>query len=296
MPLPLNGVFTALVTPFKHGKVDEAAFVKLVEDQAEAGIDGVVPVGTTGESPTLSHDEHLRVVELAVTAAKEHHRKTAVIAGTGSNSTEEAIELSQGAEKRGADGLLLVAPYYNKPSQEGLFLHFCKIADAVKIPLILYSIPGRCGVEIAVDTVARLAAARKNIVAIKEAGGSVDRVSQLRQALPDTFAIFSGDDGLTLPFLSVGAVGVISVASNLIPKEMLELIRLFRSGNVAEAEALHRRLHPLFRDLFVETNPVPIKAALARRGGMSAEVRLPLAPLADASLAKLEGTLKALGL
>jgi 4-hydroxy-tetrahydrodipicolinate synthase len=296
MSLPLNGVFTALVTPFKNGEVDEDAFVKLVEEQAEAGIDGVVPVGTTGESPTLTHEEHLRVIELAVTAAKEHHRKTLVIAGTGSNNTQEAIELSQGAEKLGADALLLVAPYYNKPTQEGLFLHFCKVADAVKIPIILYSIPGRCGIEIAVETVARLAAARKNIVAIKEAGGSVERVSQLRQALPESFAILSGDDSLTLPFLSVGAVGVISVASNIIPKEMLELIRLFRAGNVAEAEALHRRLHPLFRDLFIESNPVPVKAALARKGGMSPDVRLPLAPLSHASLAKLEATLDALGL
>lgn len=296
MPLALSGVFTALVTPFKNGAVDEDAFVQLVVAQAEAGVDGVVPVGTTGESPTLSFDEHLRVVELAVTAAKDHHRQTPVIAGTGANSTEEAIELSQGAEKRGADGLLLVAPYYNKPSQEGLFLHFCKIADAVRIPIILYSIPGRCGVEIAVETVARLAAARKNIVAIKEAGGSVDRVSQLRQAVPDAFAILSGDDGLTLPFLSVGATGVVSVASNIVPREMLELVRLFRSGNVAGAEALHRRLHPLFRDLFVETNPVPVKAALARKGGMSGEVRLPLAPLAAASQIKLDATLTALGL
>ena len=293
MELILNGVYTALVTPFRDGGIDEVALAKLIEDQIAAGITGLVAVGTTGESPTLDHPENLRVIELAVKAARG---RVPVVAGTGSNSTAEAIELSQGAEKAGADALLLVAPYYNKPSPEGLFAHFAAIARAVGIPIILYSIPGRCGIEIGVETVARLAAACPNIVAIKESGGSVDRVSQLRQVLPEAFAIFSGDDGLTLPFLSVGAVGVISVASHLVPKEMVELVRLFRGGKVAEAEGLHRRLHALFRDLFIEANPVPVKAALARQGWMTDEVRLPLAPLTEGSRAKLEKTLLAFGL
>ncbi|SDU09513.1 4-hydroxy-tetrahydrodipicolinate synthase [Verrucomicrobium sp. GAS474] len=291
----IQGAYTALVTPFQTGgdKVDEVALTALIEAQIAGGITGIVPVGTTGESPTLDYDEHLRVIELSVQVAKG---RCQVVAGTGSNSTKEAVYLSREAERLGADSLLLVAPYYNKPTQEGLYQHFLKIAGAVSIPIILYSIPGRCGIEIAVETVARLAAAAPNIVAIKEAGGSVDRVTQLRQALPASFAILSGDDGLTLPFLSVGAVGVISVASNVVPKEVADLVSLFASGKTAEAEALHRRLTPLFRDLFVETNPVPTKFALARRGAMTEEVRLPLVPLSAAGREKVGKTLDALGL
>jgi 4-hydroxy-tetrahydrodipicolinate synthase len=288
----LQGVYTALVTPFRDGEIDEDAFLALIEAQAAAGVAGIVPVGTTGESPTLNHEEHLRLIELAATGAKG---RLQVIAGTGSNSTAEAIELSQGAERLGADGLLLVAPYYNKPTQEGLVAHFNAIADAVRIPIVLYSIPGRCGVEIAVETVVKLAR-KKNIIGLKEAGGSVDRVSQLRQALPDSFVLLSGDDGLTVPFLSVGAAGVVSVASNLIPREMVALVRAFREGRPAEAEQLHRRLYPLFRDLFVETNPVPVKHAMALAGAMTGELRLPLVPLSDGARAKLEKTLKALSL
>ncbi len=294
-PATIHGVYTALVTPFRNGEIDEDAFLHLIEEQIAGGVTGVVPVGTTGESPTVSHAEHLRLIELAVTAAKG---RIQVVAGTGSNSTSEAIELSHGAERVGADGLLLVAPYYNKPTQEGLFAHFGAIAQAVQLPIILYSIPGRCGIEIAVETVARLAAAHPNIVSIKEAGGSVDRVSQLRQALPAAFPILSGDDGLTLPFLSVGAVGVISVASNLVPREIVTLVETFRQGRAAEAAALHHRLYPLFRDLFVESNPVPVKAAMARRSGgaIREEVRLPLVPLSAPARAKLEKTLQALSL
>jgi len=288
----LQGVYTALVTPFREGEIDEDAFLALIEAQAAAGVAGIVPVGTTGESPTLNQEEHLRLIELAATGAKG---RLQVIAGTGSNSTAEAIELSQGAERLGADGLLLVAPYYNKPTQEGLVAHFSAIADAVRIPIVLYSIPGRCGIEIAVETVVKLAR-KKNIIGLKEAGGSVDRVSQLRQALPDSFVLLSGDDGLTVPFLSVGAAGVISVASNLIPREMVALVRAFREGRLAEAEQLHRRLYPLFRDLFVETNPVPIKHAMALAGTMTGELRLPLVPLSDGARAKLEKTLKAFSL
>ncbi|MFH1067087.1 MAG: 4-hydroxy-tetrahydrodipicolinate synthase [bacterium] len=288
-----KGTFTALVTPFKDGVVDTQAFHDLIERQLAAGIDGVLAVGTTGESPTLNHEEHLRVIELAIRRAKG---KATVLAGTGSNSTDEAIELTQAAEEMGADAALLVAPYYNKPSQNGLYEHFMAIAQSVKIPLILYSIPGRCGVEIAVDTVARLARDAKNIVALKEAGGSVDRVSQLRQALSDEFDILCGDDSLTVPFISVGAVGVISVASNVIPTEVKSMTETALKNNFKTAEREHRRLYPLFRDLFVEPNPVPIKAAMAELGWMQADCRLPLSKISDANKAKLLGTMRKMGL
>lgn len=288
-----TGTYTAIVTPFRDGQLDEAALTRLVKNQVRAGVDGIVPVGTTGESPTLDYDEHHRVIELAVQAAAG---KVTVMAGTGSNSTTEAIGLTLGAERVGADAALLVAPYYNKPTQEGLFQHFKAIANETKLPLVLYSIPGRCGVEIGVDTVQRLAAACKNIVGIKEAGGSCDRVSQLRAALGPKFAILSGDDSLTLPFMSVGANGVISVASNVIPREVSAMVRAFAAGDLKKATQLHTRYYPLFKDLFVETNPVPVKAALALRGEIEAEYRLPLVELSAPSLAKLKATMKATGL
>lgn len=287
------GTHTALVTPFRSGAIDVDAFRALIESQISAGISGIVPVGTTGESPTLTHEEHSEVIRIAVEAAAGRCK---VIAGTGSNSTQEAISLTCDAERLGADAALLVAPYYNKPSQEGLYHHYRAIAEAVKIPLILYSIPGRCGVEIAVDTVRRLAADCPNIVAIKEAGGTVERVSQLRVALPDSFEILSGDDSLTLPFLSVGAVGVISVASNIIPREVGDLVRTWQAGKPADALAIHRRLYSLFKDLFVETNPVPVKYALSLLGVCSADVRPPLCELAEASREKVRATLNAIGL
>ena len=268
-----TGTYTALVTPFRDGVFDYEAFKNLIEEQIAARVDGIIPVGTTGESPTVSHREHNEVIGAAIEIAK---RRTKVIAGTGSNSTDEAISLTVEAEKLGADGALLVAPYYNKPSQEGLYRHFKTIAAAVQIPIILYSIPGRCGIEIGVETVSRLAEDCPNIVSIKEAGGSVERVNQLKQALPEAFTILSGDDSLTLPFLSVGAVGVISVASNLIPKEVVQLVQAFLNGRSAEATALHTRLYPLFHDLFIEPNPVPMKYALSLLGKMTPEVRLPL--------------------
>jgi 4-hydroxy-tetrahydrodipicolinate synthase len=288
-----EGTFTALVTPFQNDQLDEAAFTRLVEAQIAAGITGIVPVGTTGESPTLDHAEHARVIELAVQAARGRCK---VIAGTGSNSTAEAISLTQEAERLGASAALLVAPYYNRPSQEGLFRHFAKIAAATKLPLILYSIPGRCGVEIAVETVARLAEACPNIVAIKESGGTVERVSALRMALPDAFEILSGDDSLTLPFMSAGAVGVISVAANLVPQQVVALVREALAGNFSQARCLHLQLYPLFKDLFLETNPVPIKAAMAMAGHMDGSVRLPLCEMSDANRAKLEATLRGLHL
>ncbi len=267
------GTYTALVTPFRNGQVDYDAFRRLIEAQIAGGVDGIVPVGTTGESPTLSHDEHRDVIKTAVEIAAG---RVKVVGGTGSNSTEEAIGLTQDAEKAGADGALIVAPYYNKPSPEGLYQHFRAIAQATKLPIILYSIPGRCGIEIGVPVVARLAKDCPNIVAIKEAGGSVERVSQLRQALPDQFEILSGDDSLTLPFISVGAVGVISVASNVAPGPVSELVRTAREGKIARAEELHRRLYPLFKNLFVESNPSPVKCALSLTMGFSPAVRLPL--------------------
>lgn len=285
----LTGTYTALVTPFREGQVDWEAFEKILEDQIAGGMDGVVPVGTTGESPTLSHEEHVEVIRFCVKKVK---KRCKVIAGTGSNNTQEAIELTQAAHKIGADASLQVAPYYNKPSQEGLYQHFAAIADAANLPLLLYSIPGRCVVEIAVETVARLAKKFSNIVGIKEAGGKVERIAPLKKACPENFIILSGDDALTLPFMREGAVGVISVASNLLPREVSTLVRLFREGKMKEAEALEKRLLPVFRDLFIETNPMPIKAAMAMKGMIAEEYRLPLVPMLIETRSQLEKTLR----
>jgi 4-hydroxy-tetrahydrodipicolinate synthase len=294
MPAPsYRGAYTALVTPFRDDRFDEAAFAKLLEEQIAAGIAGVIPVGTTGESATLDMDEHLRVIELCVQVI---NGRIPVFAGTGSNATAEAIYLTQEAEKRGVDGFLVVTPYYNKPSQAGLIAHYAKIAQSTKLPVIAYSVPGRTGIEISIDAMVTLARQCPNINAMKEAGGSIERFSQLRQALPDSVAILSGDDSMTLPALAVGAVGVISVASNLVPRDVVSLVSTFLDGRAAEAEKIHRRLYPIMRDLFIEANPVPVKTAMARAGWMTAEVRLPLVPLQETSRAKLEGTLKALGL
>lgn len=291
--MTFSGAHTALVSPFRNGCLDTQAFQSLIASQIAAGISGIIPVGTTGESPTLDHEEHLDVIAQAVKAAAG---RCLVIAGTGSNSTSEAIDLTQAAEKLGADAALLVAPYYNKPSPEGIYRHFAAIAESVKIPLILYSIPGRCGIEIGVETTARLARDFANIRAIKEAGGSVERVNQLRAALPPDFEILSGDDSLTLPFMSVGAVGVISVASNLIPAAVVELVRHQLAGDSAKALAIHQKYYPLFKNLFIEPNPVPVKFALARLGKMTAAVRLPLCEMLPANAQRLTETLVRLGL
>jgi len=284
-----RGTFTALVTPFRNGDVDFTAFEKLIETQIAAGITGVVAVGTTGESPTLSHDEKHEVIQRTIAIA---NGRCKVLAGTGSNSTRDAIEATKFAEKAGVDGALLVAPYYNKPSQEGLFRHFKAIADITSLPVMLYNIPGRCSVDIAADTVIRLAEACRNIVSIKEASGSVERVGELRRRLPKEFTILSGDDSLILPFMSVGAVGVVSVASNLFPAEVCALVRACDSGDYKSAESLHRKLFPLFKDLFIEPNPVPAKTALGWRGAMSAEVRLPLCEMTEANQTRLRKTLE----
>ena len=288
-----TGTYTAIVTPFKDGKVDELTFERLVRAQIKGGVDGIVPVGTTGESPTLSFEEHIYVIELAIKFAAGKNR---VLAGTGGNSTDEAIYLTIAAERAGANGSLQVAPYYNKPTQEGLFQHFRAIAYATKLPIVLYSVPGRCGVEIGVDTVKRLARECKNIIGIKEAGGNPDRVNQLRAALGDKFGIMSGDDSLTLPFMAVGAQGVISVASNVIPRQVAEMVRLFGSGRTNAALKLHQKYYPLFKDLFIETNPIPIKAALAMMGQIQEQYRLPLSPMSTKNRTTLKATMKSCGI
>src|SRR5215475_2243247 len=284
-----RGTFTALVTPFRNSAIDVAAFEKLIKNQIAAGISGVVAVGTTGESPTLSHEERQELIRLAIATAK---KRCLVLAGTGSNATQHAVADTKTAEKLGADGALLVAPYYNKPSQEGLFRHFKAIADATALPIMLYNIPGRCGVDIVPETVARLAKECRNVVSIKEASGSVERISELRRRLPDPFTILSGDDSLTLPFMAVGAAGVVSVASNLFPFEMCALVRACESGDLKSAAKLHRKLLPLFKDLFIEPNPVPVKTALGWRGSISPEVRLPLCEMSETNQARLRKTLE----
>jgi 4-hydroxy-tetrahydrodipicolinate synthase len=289
----LAGTFTAIVTPFQNGRLDVPALEKLIQSQIKGGVDGIVPVGTTGESATVSYEEHIEIIRLAV---KFVAGRALVVAGTGGNSTSEAVYLTQEAEKAGADASLQVAPYYNKPSQEGLFQHFQAVARATKLPLMLYSIPGRCGIEIAVDTTQRLAAACPNIVAIKEAGGNSDRVSQLRAALGAKFVILCGDDSLTLPFMSLGAQGVVSVASNVIPKAVATMVRAFAAGDLKAALKLHTKYYPVFKDLFLETNPVPVKAALAMMGMLTEEYRLPLVPMAAANRERLAQTLRACGI
>ncbi len=258
-----RGTFTALVTPFRNGGIDDSAFKKLIETQIAAGITGVVAIGTTGESPTLSHEEREQVIRLSVATA---NKRCLVLAGTGS--------------------------YYNKPSQEGLFRHFKTIADATSLPIVLYNIPGRCSVDILPETVVRLTKECRNIVSIKEASGSVERVGELRRRLPESFTILSGDDSLTLPFMAVGATGVVSVASNLFPSEVCGLVRACESGDLKLAGKLHWKLLPLFKDLFIEPNPVPVKTALGWRGAMSGEVRLPLCEMSEANQARLRKTLE----
>ena len=285
-----TGCYTALVTPFtQNGAIDEARLQKLVETQIRAGVTGLVPCGTTGESPTLDHHEHDRVIELVVKYAA---KRCQVIAGTGSNSTAEAIELTRHAKAAGADASLQVAPYYNKPTQAGLTAHFCAIAEATQFPLIIYNVPGRCSVDVSNETIAKLRRDLPNwIVGVKDAAGNVDRVSQLRQIVDREFTILSGDDSLTLPMLAVGAQGVISVASNI-----TDLVQAALQGDFARAGQIHSKLFPLFKDLFIETNPVPIKAALALAGQIEEVYRLPLVQLGTASRVQLRQTLVNLGL
>jgi 4-hydroxy-tetrahydrodipicolinate synthase len=285
-----RGTYTAIVTPFRDGEIDVPALEALIDGQIKDGVNGIIAVGTTGESPTLSAAEREQTIRIAVEMGKG---RCQVLAGTGSNSTAATIAATRAAEKMGVDGMLIVAPYYNKPSQEGLFRHFQAIAQATASPIMLYNIPGRCAVDIGPETVERLAMDCANIVSIKEAGGSVDRVSELRARLPEAFTILSGDDSLTLPFLSVGAVGVVSVASNLFPAEVVALVQSFRAGDTKSALGLHLRMLPIFKDLFIEPNPAPVKTALSWRGVMSAECRLPLCEMSAANQARLRKTLDA---
>lgn len=288
------GTHTAIVTPFRNGQIDEASLKGLIDFQFNSGVQGIVPCGTTGESPTLDYEEHERVIKLSIQYAAG---RGLVMAGTGSNSTREAIEMTKQAEAAGANAALLVAPYYNKPTPEGVFRHFKAIAESTRLPIMLYSIPGRCGIEIAVETVVRLAAACPNIRAIKEAGGSTERVSQMKHALPAEFEILSGDDSLTLPFMSVGAVGVVSVAGNLIPREMSQLVQAALQGKWDDARRVHEKFYPLFAAfLKLSTNPIPIKAALALKGICDGSLRLPMCEMGDAQIAELKSTMQNLGL
>lgn len=273
--MELQGVYTALVTPFSAGEVDLACFRRLIEFQLAGGVDGILPMGTTGESPTVSFEEHAKIIETAIEAAAG---RCQVIAGTGANSTSEAVHLTKQAKIAGADATLQVTPYYNKPTQEGLYRHFSTVADEGGLPVILYNVPGRSGVPIAIDTIARLSK-NGNIIAVKEAGGSTERVSAILDLCDIT--VLSGDDSLTIPMMSVGATGIISVASNLIPTEVKAMVNAFATGDSATAMRLHQKYYCFFRDIFVETNPIPIKTAMAIKGMLEEDYRLPLCEITD---------------
>jgi len=278
-----KGAIVAIVTPFKNGRVDEEKLRELIEFQIENGTDGIVPCGTTGESPTLSHEEHDRVIEITVDAVK---KRVPVIAGTGSNSTAEALRLTEHAREVGADGALMVCPYYNRPTQEGLYQHYKTIAEQVKIPVIVYNIPGRTGVNLLPETMARLAKV-PGIVGTKEASGSLKQMHEVIQLCGPDFAVLSGDDFFTYPLLCLGGHGIISVISNIVPKDMAALVDAFAAGDLQKAKNLHYRMAPLVDSLFIETNPTPVKAALAMMGKIEYEVRLPLAKMSEANYEKL---------
>ncbi len=287
-----TGSLVAIVTPFRKGKVDERALAELIEWQIAQGTNGIVPCGTTGESATLSHAEHNRVIELTVDVVK---RRVPVIAGTGSNSTDEAIDLTRHAKQAGADGALLITPYYNKPTQEGLYRHYKAIAEAVDLPIVLYNIPGRTGVNMLPSTIARLAVI-KTIVGVKEGSGSVQQASDVVQMCGERLTVLAGDDSLTLPMMAVGAKGVITVTANLLPADMAALVRAFADGRVEEARRIHFKLSPLFAALFFETNPIPVKEALGMMGKIDPELRLPLCPMAQETRDRLVRVLKDAGL
>jgi len=285
----LQGTITAIVTPFDtNGEIDETALKELVSFQIDNGITGIVPCGTTGESPTLSHKEHSRVIE---TVIQEANGRVPIIAGTGSNSTEEAISLTRHAREAGADYSLQVAPYYNKPTQRGFYEHFMAIADSVDIPLIIYNIPGRTGKNIETDTLLRLTE-HKNIVGVKESSGSIPQVMDIITQRPEGFAVLSGDDNLTLPIIALGGNGVVSVASNIVPKRVIELVNFALKGNWGEARKCHYRLLPLFKALFLETNPIPIKTALAMKNIIKEVFRSPLGTMESENREKLREVLK----
>ena len=288
-----TGSFVALVTPFRNGKVDEAKLRELVEMHAANGTDGLVPCGTTGESPTLSHDEHKRVVEIVVEAARKRMK---ILAGTGSNSTSEAIELTKHAEKAGADGALVVNPYYNKPTQEGLYRHFRAVAESVAVPIVVYNIQSRTAVNIETATMTRLVKDVKNINGVKEASGSLDQMSQVIAACGPGFSVLSGDDNLTLPLMAVGGHGVVSVIANILPRETAEMVHAALDNDIKRARELHHRLFPMARAAFLETNPIPIKEAMAMAGMLEPEFRLPMCRMSEANRETLRGIIRQYGL
>ncbi len=287
-----EGVLTALITPFRDGEVDEPALRGLIERQIEAGVDGLVPCGSTGESATLSHDEHNRVVAITIDAAAD---RVPVVAGTGSNSTAEAISLTAHAKEAGAAGALLLSPYYNKPTQEGIYEHYSAVARETALPLVIYNIPGRTASNIAPQTIGRLAQL-EHVVGIKEASGDLDQIAHVVAACPEDFAVLSGDDALALPLMSVGGKGVISTSSNVAAGQMAELVRTFAAGDADGARRLHHELLPLFDALFCETNPIPVKAACAALGWCDGEIRLPMTPITAPNLERLKVVLKDLGI
>ncbi|HEX9830341.1 MAG TPA: 4-hydroxy-tetrahydrodipicolinate synthase [Thermodesulfobacteriota bacterium] len=289
----IHGSIVAIVTPFKNGDIDENALKDLIEFQIENGTHGIVPCGTTGESPTLSHEEHEYVIELTVKAVK---KRIPVVPGTGSNSTDEAIRLTKFAEKVGADAALSIVPYYNKPTQEGLYLHFKKIASQVKIPIILYNVPGRTGVSIAPETIARLANDCKNIIGVKEATGSVQMASRILYLCGMDFIVLSGEDAINFPLLTIGGKGFITVTANVAPRDVAGLYNFYVRGEFNQARELHYKLHPLNEAMFIETNPIPVKVALSIMGKVRNEFRLPLCPMAPGNLEKLKTALKQYGL
>jgi len=292
MKKSFEGSIVAMVTPFRDGKVDEAKIRELVEFHVKNGTDAIVPCGTTGESPTLSHAEHKRVVEVTIEAAAG---RIPVVAGTGSNSTAEAIELTQHAKKAGADGVLMVCPYYNKPTQAGLIAHYTAVAAAVDIPIIMYNIPGRTGVNMLTETVAALAEL-PSVVGMKEASGSLEQMTEVISLCGDRLTVVSGDDTLTLPLMAVGGKGVISVVANIVPKETAEMTRAALNGDWKRAKELHLRLFPLCKAMFYETNPIPVKTAMQLLGRLNGELRLPLCPMSQANRDKLQKALQAYGL
>jgi 4-hydroxy-tetrahydrodipicolinate synthase len=283
-----EGTYTALITPFRDGEVDYPALAKLIERQVEGGIDGVVPCGSTGESATLSHDEHERVIAFTIEKA---NKRLKVIAGTGSNSTKESCKLTRFAADAGADGALLIAPYYNKPTQEGLYAHYAAIAEAAPIPQLVYNIPGRSAVNILPETVARLSKVA-NVVGIKEACGSLDQIAQVIAQCGPTFEVISGDDSLTLPIIAIGGVGSIGVLANLAPKRFVELVEAARASDFVKARKLHYALLPVMNAVFAETNPIGIKAALALTGACTEELRLPLTRMTEAHRKALKSALE----
>ncbi len=287
------GAFTALVTPFHKGEVDEERYRAFIEWQIQEGIDGLVPCGTTGESATLSHEEHEKVIEICIDQVKG---RVPVLAGAGSNNTQEAIRLTRSAKEAGASGALLITPYYNKPTQEGLYQHYRAIHDAVDFPMVVYNVPGRTGCNLLPATMGRLAKDFKNIVGIKEATGNLTQVSDVLEESPKGFQVLSGDDFTVLPLLSLGGCGVISVSSNIVPSKMAALCRAFREGDVDKARGIHYEIMPLNRAMFVETNPTPAKAALAMMDKMNADVRLPLCPLSENNTEYLRSVLQNLGI